>query len=144
MTHDDSGVISGEFYLTHNTRPTVYIWKRSTQYLYVGVSVKLLARLGNHNVINKVEPVLTQDSIHFLFFSTYQEAADYESYLIKTKAPKYNRIGMPKNVQEEREELPQAHWYNSGRSKGRQALQEKQRLMVLRHHKDCTTSLINA
>jgi len=108
--------IDGSFYIAHNTRPLVYIWKRSTQYLYVGTSDKFLARLGNHNVINKIEPVLPQDSIQVIGFATHEAAVDYESYLIQKKNPKYNVLGISEVEQERRVEKPQ-HYFIRRRQK---------------------------
>jgi predicted GIY-YIG superfamily endonuclease len=94
--------LKGEFYLAHNTKPTVYVWKRSTQYLYVGLTTKFLGRLGHHNIINVVEPVLSQDSIFYKCFSTYQKAVAFEEHLIATKNPKYNTLGLSELEQDER------------------------------------------
>jgi predicted GIY-YIG superfamily endonuclease len=101
------GIMSGEFYLEHNTGFIVYIWKRSTQYLYVGSTAKFLARIGTHNVINVVEPVLPLDSIVYWHFDTYEEASQYENYLIVTRSPKYNKLGLSEEEQARRNERPE-------------------------------------
>ena len=71
----------------------VYVWKRSSQALYVGMSKVGLSRpLGRHDVINKKEPVKPEDILEVWYFGSIREATKFEKRQIKELQPKYNKI----------------------------------------------------
>jgi predicted GIY-YIG superfamily endonuclease len=74
------------------TAPGLYIWKRGDAYLYIGVSVRILARVANHNVIDRAESVLDGDIIEIYSFPEdanfmYEE----EARLTRLYKPKYSK-----------------------------------------------------
>lgn len=69
----------------------VYVWKRGSQYLYVGCSSEMMRRVGRHNIIGCCEPVQVDDVIEFypLPPDRYLEEERRLNLLLK---PKYSRI----------------------------------------------------
>ena len=68
----------------------VYGWRRGESYLYVGASGKALGRIGTHNTIGKVEPILDDDRIDFWKFDNWEDAEMFEITMNKAFRPKYS------------------------------------------------------
>lgn len=81
--------------------PGVYAWKRGDGYLYVGCCGNFLARLYQHNVIARTEPILESDEIVIWPVADHDEGLAFERYLIRTHKPKYNK-NLIKTINKER------------------------------------------
>jgi len=83
-------VLSGKSLLNAN-RPGVYGWLRGDKYLYIGQSVRVLNRLGSHNIIGTpANPILPDDKIVVWYFKTQQEAVFKEMEMIMEYLPPLN------------------------------------------------------
>ena len=89
-------------YLLEFQGPCVYEWERNGRSLYIGVSDRVLGRIGRHQVVGVVEPVLADDDIRFTMFETRTEAEESEAKMLDEKQPKYNTAGTSKNRQSRR------------------------------------------
>ena len=69
----------------------VYTWSRGEEYLYIGCSGNMMLRVGGHNIIDRTEDVMPEDSIVFHPCPDYDTAAILEDQLIQEHQPKYNR-----------------------------------------------------
>jgi hypothetical protein len=89
----DKSVSVKEYF--NSLKPRVYAWQRNGVYLYIGMSLKGIARIGKHGIIGKVEPLLETDYFDFWFCETRDEAEQLERGLIKLNKPKYNKMFNP-------------------------------------------------
>jgi hypothetical protein len=82
--------ITGRFLLDH-TGHFVYIWERGGFPLYIGKSSGVLGRLGRHDVIGVLEPILATDNVLLYQCETAESATKLETRLIYELRPKYNK-----------------------------------------------------
>lgn len=89
--------LEGVTFLALQGRPVLYIWRRQETVLYVGLSGMVLGRIGRHNVIGRVEPVLDGDVIEFHDLETqdWEDAKLMEQEAIEAFHPKYNISTVP-------------------------------------------------
>ena len=72
-------------------RPMVYVWRRGSAALYVGLGTRGLARpLGTHHALTE-DAVLPTDKVDVYVCSTPLEAMDLEMELIHALKPTLNR-----------------------------------------------------
>jgi excinuclease UvrABC nuclease subunit len=71
----------------------VYAWVRENEYLYIGQTERLLARLGNHNVIGVTEAIQDGDTLEMYKCRSASEARSLEHDLIAQRHPRYNIEG---------------------------------------------------
>lgn len=99
---DPDQIILGSFFFGKNhygiilPSHLVYGWRREFDgkklYLYIGKSTSGKERFLFHQVINKVEPVLSSDFID-LWFDEPKRLAPIEYCLQRNHNPKYNKYG---------------------------------------------------
>jgi hypothetical protein len=87
-TPDNS--MTGETYL--HSSIGVYAWKKNGVYIYVGSSIRIFARIANHNIINKAERVEDSDTLDFWYTETIEDAKELESIFISSFKPRLNQI----------------------------------------------------
>jgi excinuclease UvrABC nuclease subunit len=74
----------------------VYSWHRDGEYLYVGQTCNLLARLGNHNIIGVAEAIQDGDALELQQCASAAEARQLERRLIEDQHPRYNLEWKPR------------------------------------------------
>lgn len=92
-----SARISGAFLLQYQ-KPYVYVWWRDTECLYVGSSTRPLGRLGRHDKIGVVEPLLPTDVIDMHECVSEAQMLLLESILIQELNPRYNIAGTDRDT----------------------------------------------
>lgn len=85
-------ILSSQFYMS----PSVYGWRRGTEYLYIGQALSLLKRFGGHHIIGIREDFQKDDKIDVWFFDKHLDASIFESKMIKEHFPKYNTGQKPR------------------------------------------------
>ena len=73
--------------------PSVYIWKRSNTYMYIGQTSRGMQRLCDtkHHVLNK-HWIKDEDTILVMSGLTCRQARDLESKLIRENKSIYNKL----------------------------------------------------
>lgn len=78
----------------------LYIWKRGDEILYIGVSVKGIARFTHHHIIGVVDKLHEDDTIEVRYLSP-NDAINLERELVRDLKPKFNsRMGRSINYKE--------------------------------------------
>ena len=81
-------------------QPAVYVWRRGSNILYVGMSIKsVLHRISTHDTVDVVEPLQQDDAVEVHFCDSATDARELEGFLLVKHSPKYNSVS------------PQAHGY---------------------------------
>lgn len=75
-------------------KPSVYVWRRGVEVLYVGASKQLLTRLGNHDVLNSIEPFGADDAVDVFSCDSIPAMLALENELIAKHQPRYNGYGV--------------------------------------------------
>ena len=74
-------------------RPAVYVWRRGTNILYVGMTAKsVLHRLCTHDTVDIVEPFQQDDAIEVHLCDSITDARELEGFLLVRHYPKYNSV----------------------------------------------------
>lgn len=77
-------------------RPCVYGWRRNENYLYIGQSIRVIARLRNHHVVDKGVKIQGLDVID-IWYCDKSELGNFERALIKHFNPPLNIVTYEKD-----------------------------------------------